>query len=48
MHTWPDTCIQQLLSIELPILLAPMAGAGASDLAIAEAGGLRSLPCAIE
>ncbi|WP_210422391.1 hypothetical protein [Spirosoma sp. KCTC 42546] len=50
MHTWPDTCIQQLLSIELPILLAPMAGAGASDLAIAvaEAGGLGSLPCAIE
>lgn len=49
MHTWPDTRIQNLLNIELPILLAPMAGSGASDLAIAvaEAGGLGSLPCAM-
>ena len=45
----PDTRIQDLLGIELPILLAPMAGAVSSELAIAvaEAGGLGSLPCAM-
>jgi NAD(P)H-dependent flavin oxidoreductase YrpB (nitropropane dioxygenase family) len=37
----PDTRVQDLLGIELPILLAPMAGAVSSELAIAvaEAGG---------
>lgn len=38
-----------LLGIELPLLLAPMAGPGTPELAIAvsEAGGLGSLPCAM-
>lgn len=46
---WPDGRIQDLLGIELPIIQAPMAGAGLSDLAVAvsEAGGLGSLPCAL-
>ena len=46
---WPDSRIQNLLGIDLPIVLAPMAGAALSDLAIAvaEAGGLGSLPCAM-
>jgi nitronate monooxygenase len=51
--TWPTTNnnrICNLLKINLPILLAPMAGIpGAADLAIAvaEAGGLGSIPCAM-
>jgi nitronate monooxygenase len=46
---WPDTRIQDLLKIDLPILLAPMAGPGTAELAIAvsEAGGLGALPCAM-
>jgi nitronate monooxygenase len=38
-----------LLRLELPLLLAPMAGPGTPELAIAvsEAGGLGSLPCAM-
>ena len=46
---WPNSRVQNLLGIELPILLAPMAGAALSELAIAvaEAGGLGSLPCAM-
>ncbi|NNU80063.1 nitronate monooxygenase [Halovulum dunhuangense] len=46
---WPDRRIQDLFGIELPIIQAPMAGAGLSDLAVAvaEAGGLGSLPCAL-
>lgn len=46
---WPDSRVQNLLGIDLPILLAPMAGAALSELAIAvaEAGGLGSLPCAM-
>ena len=46
---WPDARIQDLLGIELPIIQAPMAGAGLADLAVAvaEAGGLGSLPCAL-
>ena len=41
--------LQQLLGIELPIVQAPMAGAQGSALAIAvsNAGGLGSLPCAM-
>ena len=41
---WPDQRIQNLLGIELPIIQAPMAGAGASEMVIAvsEAGGLGS------
>ena len=46
---WPDTRILDLLNIELPIIQAPMAGAQGSALAMAvsEAGGLGSLPCAL-
>lgn len=41
--------LQQLLGIELPIIQAPMAGVQASALAVAvsNAGGLGSLPCAM-
>ncbi len=41
--------LQQLLGIELPIIQAPMAGVQGSELAIAvsNAGGLGSLPCAM-
>jgi nitronate monooxygenase len=41
--------LQELLGIELPIVQAPMAGVQASALAIAvsNAGGLGSLPCAM-
>src|SRR5471032_609531 len=47
MSVWPDRRILDLFNIELPIVQAPMAGAGTSQLAIAvsEAGGLGSLPC---
>jgi len=46
---WRDRRILDLFGIDLPVLLAPMAGAGGSELAIAvaEAGGLGSLPCAM-
>jgi nitronate monooxygenase len=41
--------LQRLLGVELPIIQAPMAGVQGSDLAIAvsNAGGLGSLPCAM-
>ena len=41
--------LQELFGIELPIVQAPMAGVQDSALAIAvsEAGGLGSLPCAM-
>lgn len=41
--------LQQLFGVELPIIQAPMAGAQASAMAIAvsNAGGLGSLPCAM-
>jgi nitronate monooxygenase len=46
---WKDRRILDLLGIELPVIQAPMAGANLSDMAIAvsEAGGLGSLPCAL-
>ena len=46
---WPDARISRLLGIEHPILLAPMAGYGTPELAIAvaDAGGLGSLACAL-
>jgi nitronate monooxygenase len=46
---WPDRRLLDLLGIELPILLAPMAGAGGAPMAVAvaEAGGLGALPCAL-
>ena len=47
MSDWPDRRLLELFGIDLPILLAPMAGPGTPELAIAvcEAGGLGSLPC---
>jgi nitronate monooxygenase len=46
---WPDRRLLDLLGIEAPILLAPMAGAGGPDLAVAAiaGGALGSLPCAM-
>jgi nitronate monooxygenase len=46
---WPDRRLLDLIGIELPIIQAPMAGASGSAMAIAvcEAGGLGSLPCAM-
>jgi nitronate monooxygenase len=46
---WPDRRILDLLRIDVPILLAPMAGAALADLAIgvAQAGGLGALPTAL-
>ena len=48
MADWPDRRVLDLFGIEIPILLAPMAGPGTPQLAIgvSEAGGLGSLPCA--
>jgi nitronate monooxygenase len=48
MAIWPDRRILDLFEIELPIIQAPMAGPGTAELAIAvsDAGGLGSLPCA--
>ncbi len=49
MSGWPDRRILDLFKIELPIIQAPMAGANLSAMAIAvsEAGGLGSIPCAM-
>ena len=46
---WPDRRLIDLLKIEHPILLAPMAGAIDAEIAIAVAqgGGLASVPCAM-
>jgi nitronate monooxygenase len=46
---WPNRRLIDLFKIEHPILLAPMAGAMDVDLAVAVAqgGGLGSLPCAM-
>jgi nitronate monooxygenase len=46
--TWPDTRLLDLFGIELPIVQAPMANASGVDMAVAvtEAGGLGSFPCA--
>jgi nitronate monooxygenase len=48
MSDWADRRVLELFKIDVPIVQAPMAGAGTSPLAIAvsEAGGLGSLPCA--
>src|SRR5204863_9059789 len=45
----PPMTLQQLLGIELPIIQAPMAGVQGQALAVAvsNAGGLGSLPCAM-
>ena len=49
MIIWPDRRLLDLFGIELPIILAPMAGSGTAALAIAvaRAGGLGSLACAL-
>ena len=49
MNAWPDRRLLDLLGLEVPIIQAPMAGAQDAALAIAvsEAGGLGSLPCAL-
>ncbi len=49
MSQWQDRRILDLFDIELPIIQAPMAGATTPEMAIAvsEAGGLGSLPCAM-
>ena len=46
---WPDRRLLDLFKIEHPIVLAPMAGAvdAALAIAVAEAGGLGSLPVAL-
>jgi nitronate monooxygenase len=46
---WPDRRVLNVLGVELPIIQAPMAGAVLSDMvvAVSEAGGLGSLPCAL-
>ncbi|WP_221174278.1 NAD(P)H-dependent flavin oxidoreductase [Luteibacter sp. 9135] len=48
MPSWTDRRVLDLLAIEQPLLLAPMAGAGGAALAIAvaRAGGLGAIPCA--
>jgi nitronate monooxygenase len=46
---WPDRRLIELIGIELPIVQAPMAGAMDWELAaaVAQAGALGSLPCAM-
>jgi nitronate monooxygenase len=48
VRNWPDQRLLDLFGIALPILQAPMAGPGTPELAMAvsDAGGLGSLPCA--
>ena len=45
---WPDRRLIDLFGVELPIVAAPMANFAGLELAVAvaEAGGLGSLPCA--
>jgi nitronate monooxygenase len=47
--TWNDRRFLDLVGIEIPIIQAPMAGSVDGDLvvAVSEAGGLGSLPCAM-
>src|SRR6187401_210983 len=49
LTSWPTRRLQNLFGIDLPIIQAPMAGANLSAMAIAvsDAGGLGSLPCAM-
>src|SRR5882757_1596948 len=46
---WPDPRFLALVGVEHPIIQAPMAGAMSAEMVIAvsEAGGLGSLPCAL-
>jgi nitronate monooxygenase len=45
---WPDKRLIDLFGVELPIVQAPMANSSGADMAVAvaEAGGLGSFPCA--
>jgi nitronate monooxygenase len=49
MTMWPDRRLLDLFGIEIPIVQAPMAGAmdHALAAAVAQAGGLGSIPCAM-
>lgn len=49
LSMWPDRRLLESLNIDHPIVQAPMAGAMDWELvaAVAEAGGLGSLPCAM-
>lgn len=49
MPAWPDRRILDLFGIDLPIVQAPMAGPTTPQMvvAVSEAGGLGSLPCAM-
>jgi nitronate monooxygenase len=46
---WPNDRFIKLSGLEVPIIQAPMAGAAFSDMvvAVSQAGGLGSLPCAL-
>jgi nitronate monooxygenase len=46
---WPNNGILDLFGIRLPVIQAPMAGSVLSEMvvAVSEAGGLGSLPCAL-
>lgn len=46
---WPDNRVLDLFGIQSPIIQAPMAGSVLSEMvvAVSEAGGLGSLPCAL-
>lgn len=46
---WPDRRFEALLGSRLPLIAAPMAGAGGVDLAVAaiQGGAVGSLPCAM-
>ena len=47
-HPWPDRRILELFGVELPIIQAPMANSSTPEMALAvcQAGGLGSIPCA--
>src|SRR6201987_1721821 len=49
IRMWPNDRFIKLAGIHLPIVQAPMAGSALSDMvvAVSEAGGLGSLPCAL-
>lgn len=46
---WPNKSLLDMIGLELPIIQAPMAGPVFADMvvAVSEAGGLGSLPCAM-
>jgi nitronate monooxygenase len=48
MNAWPDRRVLDLFGIDLPIVQAPMANSSTPEMALAvcQAGGLGSIPCA--